>query len=198
MAIFRSSLVVAAIFAAMVQPAVAGSMPPLSDRVSRLPDTAFQAWFGVMLESEFGRGPDWQAFFGDVGPTEGCAAHKEIKIRIVQRDLIQFKAAYVDAVSKGMNPTVLSNVPDNRLSNAFDSRLIRFQYELKDFLRPRVAELGTAGREWANSHGYLGRRLGYNSAGVPYYWQQHFGPQHAMTALVCMFPRDSGLLRGWK
>lgn len=74
-----------------------------------------------MLGMEYREGADWQAFFGDVGPTEGCSALQEIKNRIMARDLAEFRAAYVDAVSKGMAPTAFSDVPDTRLSIEFNS-----------------------------------------------------------------------------
>ena len=193
MAAFRRSIAIAALLAAAAHPVFAGTMPPLAERVSRLPNDNFQTWFSVMLISEFGKGPDWQAFFGDVGPTEGCAAQKAIRDRIVRRDLVQFKLAYVAAVEKNMSPEVFADIPDGRLSIAFDSRINSFERALRDFLRPRTAELGQEVREWASSHGYVGRRLGYNSAGIPYW-----GQQHAMTVLVCMLPNDDGLLRGWK
>jgi hypothetical protein len=90
----------------VAQPAVSQSISPLPERVARLPDTDFSAWFSTMLGSEFREGADWQDFFGDVGPTEGCDALRDIENQILARDLASFKAAYVDAVSKGVAPTV--------------------------------------------------------------------------------------------
>lgn len=177
----------------VAQSAVAQSQLPLPERIARLPDANFRAWFGTMLELEYRKGAGWQAFFGDVGPTEGCAALRDIKNQILQRDLADFKAAYVDAVSKGMAPTVFSEVPDNLLSTQFSSRVGRFQKDLIDFLSPRVIEMDEAGHKWADGHGYRGRRLGYNNAGIPYW-----SGQPALTNLVCQFPHDAGLLRGWK
>lgn len=177
----------------VAQPAGAQSILPLPERVAGLPDTDFRVWFSTMLGMKYREGTDWQAFFGDVGPTEGCGAFQDIKNQILARDLAEFKAAYVDAVSKGMAPTVFSNIPDNRLSAEFASRIGRFQKDLSAFLGPRVLEMGKAGRQWADYHGYRGRRLGYNDAGIPY-WRS----QPAMTNLVCQFPRDAGLLKGWK
>lgn len=186
-------ILVVSIACGIAQSAGAQSQSPLPNRLERLPDTNFRAWFGTMLEMQYRKGADWQTFFGDVGPTEGCAALRDIKNQILQRDLAEFKAAYVNAVAKGMAPTVFSNVPDNLLSTQFSSRIDRFQKDLGDFLGPRVLEMGEAGRQWADSHGYRGRRLGYNNAGIPYW-----GSQPAMTNLVCQFPDDAGLLRGWK
>lgn len=177
----------------LAQPVASQSIPTLPERVARLPDTDFRVWFSTMLEMEYRKGADWQAFFGDVGPTEGCGAFRDIKRLILGRDLVEFKAAYVDAVSKGMAPTVFSNIPDNRLSIQFSSRIDRFEGDLSGFLVPRVLEMGKVGRQWAESHGYRGRRLGYNDAGIPY-WRN----QPAITTLVCNSPGDVGLLRGWK
>jgi hypothetical protein len=75
----------------------------------------------------------------------------------------------------------------------FSSRIGWFQRDLSEFLSPRVFEIGKASRQWVDSHGYRGRKLGYNDADTPY-WRS----QPAMTTLVCLFPRDAGLLRGWK
>lgn len=193
MTTFWRWILAASIACGVAQSVAAQSPLPLPERVARLPDTNFRAWFGTMLEMEYQKGAAWQSFFGDVGPTEGCAAIQDIKKRILQRDLHEFKAAYVDAVSRGMAPTVFSNVPDNLLSTQFSSLVGRFQKDLSVFLGPRVLEMGEAGRQWADSHGYRGRRLGYNNAGIPYW-----GSQSALTNLVCLFPGDGGLLRGWK
>ena len=191
--IFRPWIVLAALGGGLASPAVSQSVAPLSERVAHLPDSSFQVWFGTMLVSEYIEGPDWTAFFGDVGPTEGCVAYEDVRAQIVRRDLPQFKAAYVAAVAEGMKPEVFSEVPDGSLTRRFDSRINRFQRDLRDFLRPRVAELGDTLQNWSTSHGYLGRRLGYNRSGVPYW-----GTQPAMTTLVCLFPDNAGLLRGWK
>ena len=186
-------ILLASFVCGVAQPAVSQSISSLPERVARLPDTDFRVWFSTMLGSEFREGADWKAFFGDVGPTEGCDALRDIRSQILSRDLADFKAAYVDAVSKGMAPTVFSDVPDNRLSMQFSSRIGRFQKDLRAFLGPRVLEMGKASRQWADSRGYRGRRLGYNDADIPY-WRD----QPAMTNLVCLFPGDVGLLRGWK
>jgi len=190
---FRQWIALVALSGGLTSPAASQSVVPLSERVARFPDSAFQAWFGTMLASEYREGPDWEAFFGDVGPTKGCAAHKEIRARIVQRDLPLFRAAYVAAVAERMKPEVFAEVPDSFLTIQFNSRISPFQRDLRDFLRPRVAELGGALRNWSTSHGYLGRRLGYNGNGIPYW-----GKQPAMTSMVCSFPNDAGLLKGWK
>lgn len=177
----------------LASPALSQSVSPLPERLARLPDTDFRVWFSTMLGAEYRKGSDWQAFFGDVGPTEGCNALRDIKDLILKRDLAQFKTAYINAVSRSMAPTAFSNIPDNRLSLVFNSWIGRFEKDLTNFLGPRVLEMGEAGRKWAGSHGYHGRRLGYNDAGIPY-WHD----QPAMTTLICNSPGDVGLLRGWK
>lgn len=184
---------IAALACGVTQSANSQNIAPISERVARLPDTDFRAWFGSMLLSEYLKGTEWEAFFGDVGPTEGCSALRDIKNQIIQDDLAAFKAAYVEAVSKGMSPEVFSDIPDSLLAVRFSSRIERFQKNLSKFLQPHALEMGKAGRQWANSHGYRGRRLGYNVAGIPY-WRG----QAAMTTLVCQFPNDLGFLRGWK
>lgn len=189
----RYLIALVALSSGLNSPAASQSVAPLSERVAHFPDSAFRAWFGTMLTFEYREGPDWEAFFGDVGPTKGCAAHNEIRSQIVQRDLPLFRAAYVAAVAEGMNPEVFAEVPDRFLTIQFNSRINRFQRDLRDFLRPRAAELGGALRNWSTSHGYLGRRFGYNRNGIPYW-----GKQPAMTTMVCLFPNDAGLLKGWK
>lgn len=186
-------IAVTALLMGVVQPAASQSVSPLSERVSQFPDTSFQAWFGTMLEAEYWQGPDWRAFFGDVGPTEGCSAHKRLKSSIVERDLVQFRAAYVTAVATGMNSSTFEDIPDKFLVLQFNSRIDRFRANLRTFLHSRVLELGNGGREWIKQNGYLGRKLGFNAAGKSYW-----GEQPAMTTLVCLFPNDAGLLRGWK
>lgn len=176
----------------VAQSANSQKISPISERVARLPDTDFRAWFGSMLTSEYLKGADWEGYFGDAGPTQGCSALRDIKNKIVQDDLAAFKAAYVEAVANGMSPEVFSDIPDGYLAIQFSSRVRRFQKDLREFFRPRVLEMGKAGQQWIKSHGYHGRKLGYNGAGIPY-WRG----QAAMTTLVCLFPNDVGLLRGW-
>lgn len=190
--LFRSTLV--ALFAAgSAQTVSATRIPPLPDRVTRLPDRMFESWFLTMLGSEFREGRDWSDFFGDVGPTGGCQALDRIRRNIVRRDLPRFRSAYIDAIRDNMNPSVFADIPDTWLEITLSSRIGTFQTKLKHFLRPRTVEMGRAARAWAKSNGYLGRRLGYNAAGVSYW-----GKQPAMTTLICMFPNDAGYLRGWK
>lgn len=167
--------------------------PPIAERVKGLSDAAFQSWFGTMLTAEYRTIPDWELFFGDVGPTAGCDALSQIKKDIATRDLSAFRVAYIAVVKEGFSPTALADVPDRYLRFQFDSRIDRFRRDLKVFLRPRVMEMGRLARQWADSHGYRGRRLGYNKAGVAYW-----GNQPAMTTLVCTFPNDRGLLHGWQ
>lgn len=190
---FRYCIALVAFSIGLTSPAASQSVAPLSERVAHFPDSVFRAWFGTMLMSEYREGPDWEAFFGDVGPTKGCAAHNEIESKIVQRDLHLFRAAYVAAVAEGMNPDVFAEFPDSFLTIKFNSFINRFERDLRDFLRPRATELGSALQDWSTSHGYLGRRFGYNRNGIPYW-----GKQAAMTTMVCLFPNDAGLLKGWK
>lgn len=183
----------AALVSGFVQPVTAQTVLPLGERVARLPDANFRAWFGTMLTQTYREIPGWQTFFGDVGPTEGCAAIREINRGIVDRDLGAFRAAYVAAVTRGMAQSVFSDVPDSRLGIQFDSRISRFGKDLDAFLRLRALEMAERASRWSERNGYRGRRLGYNGAGVAY-WRG----QPRLTVLVCAVPDATGLLRGWK
>ncbi|GEM_PF-6726549 len=186
---------VAAIFAFTPFTASAQARLSLAERVANLPDREFMSWFMTMLSGGYHRMPGWERYFGDVGPTEGCEPLREIAATIARRDLALYRSAFLDMISKSFRPDALIDVPDNSLAANLGARSASFGEKLAPMVQPRVAEMAVRADGWIDAHGYRGRRLGYNSAGIAY-WEGRYG----VARLICAMPAGNaqGVLRGWK
>lgn len=171
-----------------------GRQPTLSARVANLRGDAIETWFRTMLSSEFGKQPDVLEFYGDVGPTNGCAELSDINRRIAARDFREFREAFLKMLTEAFPPDFLSNVPDGYLAMYLGSREGRMTDKLRPFLQPRAVEMLAEAKRWAVSRGYAGKKLGYSRTGKPYW-----GKQPALVVLVCADPNHSDrLIGGWK
>lgn len=182
----------------------AGAIPPDARpaQIDALPDDFVRTEFKLFLYRRFYENPEHFAFFGDVGPTAGCDALDQAVSEITARDLRAFRVEYIEAAKAALGPSELAMVEQRWLGVRLSSHPWyngKINARLKGGNAPA---LGKASEEllrridqWAIANGYVGRRLGYNAASVPYW-----ATNSAMPGLVCATPPAgrAALLRAWQ
>jgi hypothetical protein len=166
-----------------------------------LPDSFVLSQFELLLRGQFYRRPERFAFFGEVGPLNGCDAVEALIAHIAQRDLRAFRSEYAAAARAALQTA--KRTPESRAQLSIDLSL---HPQLRSIVLKRLSPAGSpldgrAGEvvarlgSWAQANGYAGRRLGYNRNGIAY-WASNL----ALPELVCATPPSAraALLKDWR
>jgi hypothetical protein len=172
--------------------------PATPAQIEALSDDYVRGQLYFQLSARFRDNPGRFAFYGEVGPSEGCALLSRLTREISARDAAAFRPALIAAVQRVMIPRRLAATPWRWLQVwLYD----RYGPQLRDALRddPLLArdgaELLARAMGWLRDHGYAGRRLGYNARGEPYW-----GNNLATPGWICANPPKlhDYLLGNWR
>ena len=155
-----------------------------------LPPSFYRTELWSRLLTGFHSLPDKQLFFGDVGPTEGCAELDSLSDEIAERDVARFRIDYDRALWKLPRSSAVESMPPSLPPIML---LERFRRRFDTLLDPTLvnhdaAEMMTRALRWSAEHGYTGRRLGYDAAG-----RSFWGANDATPWLVCALSMEDRL-----
>ena len=155
-----------------------------------LPPTFYRTELWLRVQAGFHSLSDKHQFFGDVGPTEGCAELDSLSHEIAERDVARFRIDYDRALAELLRSPAAASTPRRLLPIMLRDR---FRLRIDKLLDPMLvnrdaAEMMERALRWSAEHGYTGRRLGYDAAG-----RSFWGANDATPWLVCALSMEDRL-----
>jgi hypothetical protein len=155
-----------------------------------LPPGFYRSELRSRLIAGFHSLPDKHLFFGDVGPTEGCAELDSLSREIAERDAARFRIDYDRALGSLLKLPFVASTPRQFLPLKLRGELrLRIDKSLDHTLIDRgAAEMMKRALRWSAEHRYTGRRRGYDAAG-----RSFWGTNDATPGLICALPTENRL-----